>query len=517
MAISNYYDVYNVKDYRIRVNDLDNSINNLINSNFYTDAINDVKHQIEILKQKEKKIFKILKVKDIQELNSRMEEYKKAVINLSGAGLNQAFIAVLKEKNQQEYEAFNEAVMSIINEDLFKNKVIDRLEEEGKNIILEALNLGLNRKGNTKFRAHKGITNQGIFPASFTEEQKKRWKKLFKEKKYFNNQKVQKYLQITATSNQNQMQATFTWSTITEDLTPTEAKERLTENEINEINLKIKTLILSKINNDVELISKIIDYILSKDKTIFFVGKNINDITGILGEIQGLYYLSKFLGGNLSDAISWVGGLHIAKNSKKPHRDILLKNFGIQVKNTTEEAISRVDFASSDINTFLDKIGLAPETKNIFLNFYGTVAFNVEYHVDRRKKQGYQYISGLNLKAKNAKEFSNLREKLLSFESDINTLLSLFGATYMYLDIAEKGKNIDANSLFLLGGVAFQTASQILSDILEDLDTNKSRFRVNMNLKESKNIIDALNSGSRSSNYSDILINDIKLTSSFLF
>ena len=91
------------------------------------------------------------------------------------------------------------------------------------------------------------------------------------------------------------MQATFTWSTITEDLTPTEAKERLTENEINEINLKIKTLILSKINNDVELISKIIDYILSKDKTAFFVGKNINDITGILGEIQGLYYLSKFL------------------------------------------------------------------------------------------------------------------------------------------------------------------------------------------------------------------------------
>ena len=65
MAISNYYDVYNVKDYRIRVNDLDNSINNLINSNFYTDAINDVKHQIEILKQKKKKIkLQYLKMKN---------------------------------------------------------------------------------------------------------------------------------------------------------------------------------------------------------------------------------------------------------------------------------------------------------------------------------------------------------------------------------------------------------------------------------------------------------------------
>ena len=516
MAISNYSDVYNVKDYRIRVNDLDNSINNLINSNFYTDAINDVKHQIEILKEKEKKIFTALGVNNIQQLNAQLEEYKKAVLNLSGAGLNQTFIAILKEKNQEEYEAFNEAVMSIINDDLFKNEVIDQLEVEGKKIILKALNSGLNRKGNTEFRAGKGITNQGIFPASFTKKQKKRWKKLFEEK-YSHNPKVKKYLQITTTSNQNQMHASFTWSAITEDLTPTEAKERLTESEIKNINNRMKRFILSKINDDKELVGKIIDHIISKNNTIFFVGKNTKDIIGILGEIQGLYYLSKFLGGNLTKALSWRGGTFGGDKGKKPHQDILLNGLGIQVKNTINDTLGRVDFTENNIDTFLDKINLSADAKNIFLNFYGTVAFNVEYHVDRRKKRGSQYVSGLNLKAKNAKEFSNLRGKLLSFKSDINTLLSLFGATYMYLDVAEQGKKLDANTLFLLGGVAFQTASQILSDILEDLDTNKSRFRVDMNSKESKNIIDALNSGSRSPNYSDILINDIKLTSSFLF
>ena len=517
MAISNYYDVYNVEDYRIRVNDLDSSINNLMNSNFYTDAINDVKHQIEILKEKEKKIFTALGVNNIQQLNAQLEEYKKAVLNLSGAGLNQTFIAILKAKNQEEYEAFNEAVMSIINDDLFKDKVIDQLEVEGKNIILEALNSGLNRVGNTKFRADKGITKQGIFPSSFTEEQKKRWKALFKEKPYFKNKKVKKYLQITATSKKNQMRASFTWSAITEDLTPTEAKERLTESEIKNINNRMKGFILSKINDDKELVGKIIDHVISKNNTVFFVGKNTNDIIGILGEIQGLYYLSKFLGGNLTKALSWRGGTFEGEKGKKPHQDILLNELGIQVKNTIDDTLGRVDFTENNIDTFLDKINLSADTKNIFLNFYGTVAFNVEYHVDKSEKQGSQYVSGLDLEAKNAKEFSNLRGKLLSFESDINTLLSLFGATYMYLDVAEKDKKLDANTLFLLGGVAFQTASQILSDILEDLDTNKSRFRVNMSLKESKNIIDALNSGSRNPNYSDILINDIKLTSSFLF
>ena len=516
MAISNYYDVYNVKDYRIRVNDLDNSINNLINSNFYTDAINDVKHQIEILKEKEKKIFTALGVNNIQQLNAQLEKYKKAVLNLSGAGLNQTFIAILKEKNQEKYEAFNEAVMSIINDDLFKNEVIDQLGVEGKKIILKALNSGLNRKGNTEFRAGKGITNQGIFPASFTKKQKKRWEKLFEEK-YSHNPKVQKYLQITTTSKKNQMRASFTWSAITEDLTPTEAKERLTESEIKNINNRMKGFILSKINDDKELVGKIIDHVISKNNTVFFVGENTNDIIGILGEIQGLYYLSKFLGGNLTKALSWRGGTFGGDKGKKPHQDILLNGLGIQVKNTINDTLGRVDFTENNIDTFLDKINLSADAKNIFLNFYGTVAFNVEYHVDRRKKRGSQYVSGLNLKAKNAKEFSNLRGKLLSFESDINTLLSLFGATYMYLDVAEQGKKLDANTLFLLGGVAFQTASQILSDILEDLDTNKSRFRVDMKSKESKNIIDALNSESRSPNYSDILINDIKLTSSFLF
>ena len=273
---------------------------------------------------------------------------------------------------------------------------------------------------------------------------------------------------------------------------------------------------MSKINDDKELVGKIIDHVISKNDTVFFVGKNTNDIIGILGEIQGLYYLSKFLGGNLTKALSWRGGTFEGEKGKKPHQDILLNGLGIQVKNTINDTLGRVDFTENNIDTFLDKINLSADAKNVFINFYGTEAFNVEYHVERTRR-GRKYVSGLNLNAKNAKRFRDLRQKLLTFESDIDKLLSLFGATYMYLDVAKKGKKLDANILFLLGGVAFQTASQILSDILEDLKNEQARFKVQINTKQNRNIIDALNYKATDDDYSQMLVQDIKLTSSYLF
>ena len=87
----------------------------------------------------------------------------------------------------------------------------------------------------------------------------------------------------------------------------------------------------------------------------------------------------------------------------------------------------------------------------------------------------------------------------------------------MYLEVAKKGKKLDANTLFLLGGVAFQTASQILSDILEDLKNEQARFKVQINTKQNRNIIDALNYKATDDDYSQMLVQDIKLTSSYLF
>ena len=269
------------------------------------------------------------------------------------------------------------------------------------------------------------------------------------------------------------------------------------------------------------MINKIIDYILEeKNYYAFFVGRNENDITGLLGEIQGIYYLSKFLGGFNEGLIQWRGGTYTGDKSTKPHQDILLNGLGIQVKNTTREifdSFGEVGFTEASIPTILERINISSYAKDVFENFYGTVNFNIEYHYDGRRKEGTRYLPGLRMSDKNAKRFKNERQNLLKYQQDIDNLLSLFGATLMYLDVYEDSQKLDANVLFLLGGVAFQTASQILSELLEDIKREEKKFRITASYKQDKNIITALNSNTRDPNYSQEVLKNIKLTSAYLF
>lgn len=521
MALKTYTDVYNVDNYQTRVSDIAQGISELKSGNFYSEAAHQIKRQIEILKTKEKRIFKTLHVADINELNDRLEKYKRAVINLSGPGLYQSFVGVLKEKNAAEFEAFNNAVDAIITENILNNEpIIDIGVENAANKVLEVLNKGVGKK--VHFHSHRGMTSKTFFPSSFTAEQKKEWKtKIKKKEPPFNHPLAEKWIEISnIETNKNSINYEFTWFDATEQLTQSEAKS-LDENEVKEINKKIKDLIILKVDSeDTKLISEIIDHILHKNYYAFFVGRNENDITGLLGEIQGIYYLSKFLGGFNEGLIQWRGGTYTGDKSAKPHQDILLNELGIQVKNTTREifdSFGEISFTEASIPTILERINISPHAKDVFENFYGTVNFNIEYHYDGRRKEGTRYLPGLRMSDKNAKRFKNERQNLLKYQQDIDNLLSLFGATLMYLDVYEDSQKLDANVLFLLGGVAFQTASQILSELLEDIKREEKKFHITASYKQDKNIITALNSNARDPNYSQVVLKDIKLTSAYLF
>ena len=52
---------------------------------------------------------------------------------------------------------------------------------------------------------------------------------------------------------------------------------------------------------------------------------------------------------------------------------------------------------------------------------------------------------------------------------------------------------------------------------LEDLKNEQARFKVQINTKQNRNIIDALNYKATDDDYSQMLVQDIKLTSSYLF
>lgn len=517
MAIGSYYNVYDVDSYEQRVSNISQSIASLKSGDFYFDARNQLIAQIAILKAKEQKLFNLLGVSSIEELNKALQEYREAVLNLSGAQLNEYFVGALRAENQKEFESFSKAVMDVVTEDLFNNEPLEKLGRDTiHEAILSLLNIG--KKG-TRFTSSAGIRDGAIFPSSFTKEQKKRWDQLLRQK-YSHKKSVMDYISITANPTKDGMEADFTWYDFTEEMTPTEAKERLTESQLENINQQVRQLVLSRVGKDGHMINEIMGEMLKENKYLFFVGKNVNEITGILGEIQGIYYLAKLFRGDWRRAIKWRGGTNTGVGNTKPHQDILLKEFGIQVKNTTKESLidmSAVSFSEMKLESMLARAGISPPAADVFVNYYGTLAFNVEYHRDRRRRVGNQYLPGLRMTDKNAKRFAANRAHLIALEKDIETLLSMFAAAFMYLDVSEQAQGLDANVLFLLGGAAFYTASQVLTDVLEDLEREKRRFGIRASFLKGENIIVALNAQSRSPNFSRAVVNDIKLTSSFKF
>lgn len=519
MAVGSYYDVYTVPEYQQRVLNIKSSITELKSGDFFISAINKLEDQIARLEIKEKQFLSKINidgVKTLEDLNRHLAEYRKITLNLSGSALVQAFTGVLEEKNAVEYDFFNREVETIMQNEIFNNQDLEEHTIDwAYQQVMAFLNQGLTvTKGiDVSFRSKKGFTQSGIYPANFTAAQKKKWKKIIAErmkKRGIGDGQWDMDVFASGTS----LTATFNWFDTTKRMTQTEAK-KLPPAEIIKINNAIKKAILAQ-TGDKQLMGNIIDHVLQNNSVAFFVGKNVNDITGILGEIQGLYYLSKLFGGvnttKIPAGLSWRGGTYTGDNSTKPHQDLLFETFGIQVKNSTKDLIGSISFANASIETMLAKTGMSESAKNVFYNYYGTKEFNIPYHKEGSK----DYHPGLRMTDKGAQEYLNARNDLLNCEKDIEELLNLFAASFMYMDIAEDFTLEDANTFYLIGGTAFYAASNILKETLQKLRNEVNSLRVTSSITLGKNIIDSLNSG-KSRDYSSAMIKNIKLTSSYKF
>ena len=519
MAVGSYYDVYTVPEYEQRVSNIKSSILELKSGDFFIEVTRKLEEQIARLEAKERQLLSKINidgVKTLEDLNRHLAEYRKVTLNLSGPALVQAFTGVLEQKNAAEYDFFNAEVTSIIQNEILQNQdIADHGYNWAYEQVMGYLNQGLVvTKGiDVSFRSKKGFTTEGIFPANFTAAQKKKWKKIIadrmKKKGIGNGQ-----WDMDAFSSATTLTASFNWYDATKRLTQTEAK-KMPPAEIIKINKEVKRAILAQ-TGDKQLMGNIIDHVLSNNQFAFFVGKNVNDITGILGEIQGLYYLSKLFGGmnatKMPPNLSWRGGTYTGENSTKPHQDLLFETFGIQVKNSTKELVGSISFANASIETMLAKTGMSEAAKNVFYNFYGTKEFNVPYHREGTR----DYRPGLRDTDAGAKRYSSAREDLLNCENDIEELLNLFAASFMYMDVAENITLEDANTFYLVGGTAFYAASSILKDMLDKLRSEVHSLRVTSSITLGKNIIDALNSG-KGRDYSSAMIKNIRLTSSYKF
>lgn len=248
--------------------------------------------------------------------------------------------------------------------------------------------------------------------------------------------------------------------------------------------------------------------------TAFFVGGSVTQLTGILGEIQGVYIFRRIIKDNgKRSKVDWVGGLN------NPHADLILRSalgrFGIQVKNTSysrakdeliniefkdfNQAKSLIEGKSSRIQYELtsqamsaaSELGISGDIFDAIQSALAAETFNIYYKWNPKTKQAESVDSN--------EDFVDVRSLIEIYARKAEQIMSLYSAALMYMQsTAMTGNMAEANTFYLIAGATVVSAATIMSTIVQELESSMSthfRVQVKTGHKSNKTIVDVLNSG----------------------
>lgn len=259
------------------------------------------------------------------------------------------------------------------------------------------------------------------------------------------------------------------------------------------------------------ILTSCVQEVLSKKPLAFFVGGNIEGMTGILGEIQALYYFRSLTNGKGS-SVSWIGGIG------NPHSDLLLtkglEQFGIQVKNTSRSAAElEVSFQTfgakrgreigntgaiykylntDEALTSFASLNIPGGLQEAIQTFLAMEGFNI-YYKWNPSSHNAQAV-GLN------KDFQAEREAIEEYAEYGRKIASLLSVSMMYMQETNFSSG-GSNTLYLIGGSTLISAATILVDIISKLKANLTSFKLKVEghsaakgKKSAKTIVDVINS-----------------------
>lgn len=517
-ATGSYSNIYRLKDYEERVSNLTKFFKTETTDSFLDKGEDYLTAQINELQKKEKALLGIIEgIDTIEELEEHFNNINKYIVNFSGPEMYKQFILPLENENIKDFTAFQEAADNVVAEWATEEGIVLEAQEEITNMIFNRLNEG-HSGGQYRRRATKTYSNymEAILD---TPARRNRLIELLKnvaktEKiEIKKNGKVQtkeisektkatlKKLDITSNGQQVEIK---TWFDITDKSTQKQAKNKSPNQKLNDAR-DIWTLISSKAGNaNLTLLKQCYVHILKESHlTEFYVGKNEKEVIGFLGELSALYYFCLLFNttpNNLESKVGvvWKGGKINPSTGKKYHQDLFLRiaesELGVQVKNTAKDLFAgaemNISFWKVGLPEFLNrmkKLGLSMSTINALENYFRTYQFNVPYI-----KETGKYIQR---ESQSNAVFVEDRNNLTNINKDVDILLSIFAASFMYMDISDnlEGQK-DRNILFLFGGGVLKTASQLLRQVRDNLKTIGNPIRITSSIsKGGYNIVSSLN------------------------
>lgn len=546
---------------------------NQINDNSGIEIVNSIKKELESkIKTAEELAIQAYKILNIQgnnleqmesNLNKKIVELQYETQSLNGELLQKSFIDAINEVSAYSYDEQNkyEAFIKYIEDQL--NKDIEDSEEAWIEFSIAAIAevLGENRENfGIGSNGQKGSANRimiksktksgalgkyatGLMDREFNNLGEKTAQKL---SKWFKDHPdvIEKYTKKTVTNNRLTIETEWENFPVERFLKMTNVNKHERDRFFEAYNLKQKIIekyrakILSNCTHISEknrgylrqAIDQVIFAKVEKNGTIKDVdalfGLNGTNLTGLLGEIQALFFTLALTEGK--SGAKWIGGIG------NPHADLLLinalDNFGIQVKNSTinggRQEVAFQNFNTS-IQTITDESGVKNKKRtsyvgnnmfqykntsqasqaldqlfstNILPNGYGLAeaietilgmyTFNVEYlwetvetkytnkkGIEKTRHKKY-YFPGNN------KEFRPTREKIIDLTNKSQKIMDLFSVAMMYMQTSNNS-NGQSNTLYLIGGSTIISAASILKQIVKEIELNleyeQRSFRVNMN------------------------------------
>lgn len=503
--------------------------------NFVNQQRGILENQITKAKTNKTLILKLFNVDSVEQLNTRIKSYEKTIINLSGPQLKKAFLSGGTTKVQgYDMDEIQKAIREATDIALSDDEIVDY--DAVLNTALNAIHQELQGVRNLQVVGKVGTTAGGkkfINVGKLTKKQKQALNGLLKKYKAKGGKKIMpKQFEIEnqtkkSADDEVDIETDFNWLEATQGLTPTEAAKggNMSDQEVDRTIELIKQRIVQEAHADnPQLLSNILDHILTRSRYAFFVGNNFNDVVGLLGEIKGMYYLSKLLsdGGSPEVPQEWIGGV---ADGAKPHRDIILnKLFGVQVKNTAANITTGFTsyFSQGKLDNIISKMG--GDLDETIRRYYAVKSFNVPYHITPKTQKAASGITKSGKKAQAAKNYLQRRKSIEELDGELQKVISTYAASLMYINADEeldkKGINpSDKNDLYFIAGKSLIFAADILQTIYDQLyPKEKQIMRSSFHTKSSSSmdIISAYNSGNREMSLSEIVANT-NITTSFNF
>lgn len=241
-----------------------------------------------------------------------------------------------------------------------------------------------------------------------------------------------------------------------------------------------------------------------------FTGGNEQGVIGILGEIQGLYYIYAILG-DLNPSVppetlvKWIGGDTSAGGGVKTGADLIIElgnklGYGIQIKNSmdltgatsfSDFTLNRGDIEGGFINQLIN-FGISQEIVEAIEDVFVMQSFNISYHLE-----GTMAVKG-SPKGPDVSVYNSTYSKLLKLVDRANRFMALAAVMIMRMQYLEGQGYTQTNTLWLVGGTAIISAVQILDDLIKQINGELSGniFRSSATTRLEKNsftIVDYIN------------------------